>query len=163
MKLKSLLDEFSHGGMSDRAPMTEEESRMFMSITMMDMQGIPPEAEKLTKEAPICLIIDSRLEMAGVRTTVAVLLWMDIVCDGNPGNAVMWAYTLCHIAEKRGHNTVTWDDLIMSFPNGFPVERTLRQCWEAQKQRPDSKKGIPDNKMDMRASWELGVECEVVS
>jgi hypothetical protein len=163
MKLKSLLNEFSHDGMSDRSPMTQEQSMMFMNLTMMDMNDIiPEEMQRLVNESPICRIADASMKGAGVSATVTVMLWMSVISNGSPGNAVLWAYTLCHIAEKEGDKTVTWDHLVRHFPTGFPTETTLRKCWDGQKRRADFAKGLSDNKMDSPEYWELGAELEEV-
>ena len=163
MKLKSLINDYSHGGMSDRNPFTDEQAQLFLAVCAMEMGELKPEAKDLVTKDPICRIAQGRMNFAKVKATVPTLLWISIICEGSPGNAVIWAYTLCDIAEKEGDEPINLTTLTKYFPNGYPTEDTKRKCWEGQKRTPDMGKGITDNKMDSPEYWELGAENENIS
>ena len=73
------------------------------------------------------------MDQVGVKPDVATMLMLSVLCKGNPGNAVLWAYTMCHIAEKNGNAAVTFDDFVQAFPMGYPNARVMLACWDGQK------------------------------
>jgi hypothetical protein len=160
MKLKSLLD---YAGNHQVAPMSKEDSEIFIRLTLMEQeQGSgendgPPDMLKVLSEDFACKVVKGRLGLAKVTVSPYAMMWVSIMSKGSPGNAVLWAYTLCHMAEKANKTHVVFGDMAYAFPFGFPIEDSMRECWEAQKQA-----GAPlSNAMDATENWVLGAEPEV--
>jgi len=147
VELKSYLDYVNQDQISR---MDEEQSKVMMSLIIGEMQGIEL-GEDIIGQDNGCRIIKSRLDRAGVKYSLACLIFCSFLCD-SPGKAVMWAYTLFKMYQKE-QEEITLNKLVESFPWGFPTDDSQRECWDAQK---GYKLGIKvDNVLDSPESWGL--------
>jgi hypothetical protein len=79
-------------------------------------------------------VFKKRLDFYGnVNVTLGVALVVITLCQGSPGNLVMYAFTLARLAKQNNKDLITIDDIANAFPVGFPNERGLREIWDAQK------------------------------
>ncbi len=59
------------------------------------------------------------------------VIWCAYLANDNPGNAVMWAYSLIRKTRELGVITISrWCDLS---PAGVPTREALRDVWDSQK------------------------------
>lgn len=152
MKLKSLLD---YTKPDQICPLSQQDTEIFLMTCMMDINGKfkedPPDA--FNDSAPAQLrILQARLKWAGIAEKVSfpVKLFLCCLCD-RPGTCVQWAYTLAHMLEKQSEQ-VTMDELTLFFPDGFPTEATMEECWDAQKGFANNLPG--DNLLDQLEYWQ---------
>ena len=126
MKLKSLLD------FSERREMTKGESETFLMCSMSEQQNGPglPEGKEEPQFASY-QILSNRLEWAQVEVSFWVKLFLSTLCS-SPGNCVLYAYACADIYHRQGRS-VTMTELANAFPMGFPTDKALQDCWEAQK------------------------------
>lgn len=139
---------------SDRRPMTEEESRNFMSAIMADMNEIKPgDFSALEGTMPYATIV-ARLKVAGVDLTVGALLAMVSWSSGSPGDLVMWGYTASHIARTHNKTLISCNDMVEAFPFGIPTEEAREKIWDAQKVPVDKHEScMSDNYLDILTLW----------
>lgn len=126
-------------------PMTEDESRTFLTLMMMEMnietgKTKPELLAQMDKDLEGCLgyqILKSRLALfkekfsPTMQVEVLPQILCALMCD-RPGNAVMWAYTLNEIFIKT-RKPVTLKSVTDFFPWGFPTQEEYSKCWDAQK------------------------------
>jgi hypothetical protein len=153
MKLKSLLDY-----VTEPRAMSDEDTETFLRLVLLEQnEGSGPDVgnqqqREILDNDFICTLTSKRLKLADVTCSPATLMWVAIQSAGHLAKGVMWAYTICAIAEKRGLSHITLEEMTFAFPNAFPIEEEYRQCWEAQK-----KSGAPlANAMDMPENWKIG-------
>lgn len=153
MKIKSLVDVVRDGG--NTVPMDDGEAKTFLQCQCMEME----QPDRLLSDVDgqdlpsAAKIIGGRLEWSGVEATLWCVLMVAYLCD-RPGVAVMWAYTLSHMAEIKGDARVNMGDVANAFPCGFPDGDTYRVCWEAQKGDRTNGGG---NRMDDADLWKLNL------
>lgn len=75
-----------------------------------------------------------------------------ISCCTRPGDAVLWAYTLCEEGRKLDR-PVTVGDLLNAFPLGYPSDVARCEIWDRQKLPRDEQVGIGDNWLDTKEAW----------
>lgn len=113
-----------------------------------DTPSVMPRAiEKLDKE-PILRIFAGRLEHAGVRTTPRLRSLIYELCAGNPGKAVLWAYTIFRKARPttKGERIYTFQHWVEDYANGAPSEDEYTRCWDGQKVNGG-------NGLDLTVTW----------
>jgi hypothetical protein len=77
------------------------------------------------------LIITNRLKAAGKAIHVALLAWLAAISNGNPGRAVMWAWTCRSLDLNQTHTDILcWT---AAFPLGIPTDEEFERLWDAQK------------------------------
>ena len=144
-------------------PMGATEARLLLTFTLHDHQAeassfaigeIEPELEKLIEgNAPFpTKIFISHLSNRSPETKMSVgaLAFLAFVHLRNPGNAVMWAYTVHRIAETTDFKeTVDLTVLTQFFPSGFPTESTMEIAWDDQK----GGDAIGGNLLDISETW----------
>lgn len=143
MKIKPLI------GAASRQ-MTMEESKIFLTAMMS-----PVLKSEFDKAFSVELgftgqILESRLSAcSNVKITKGLALLLVFLSNGNPGNVVMWAYTMHVIAKQKvGCLPITISDFSEFFPMGVPSEEGLCTTWDAQK---DPNNG--SNLIDDKANW----------
>ena len=131
--MKSLLDT------KTRRPLTKDESEVF--VTLLFAQN-PDLKEPLNRalvakygDAPGSRIMLGRLttHADGVLPEARLAFLLDLVSEGNPGNLVMWAWTLYRMSKQLGHKLVTLDDFASTFPSGVPDSSAYSEVWAEQK------------------------------
>jgi len=111
----------------------------------------PERGEGLEEPDHFCFqVMSKRLQASGQKVQLPTMLFLASLCQ-TPGDAVMWAYTLCDIAERLNVEFVGLHELTQMFPDGFPTDTARLACWDAQK---DSNAPI-GNAMDDMTSWRL--------
>jgi hypothetical protein len=139
---------------SERRPMTEDETKSFMSAILADLQDNKPGDFSNIEGTLTYATIVHRLKTAGVNLSVGGLLGLVAWTNGRPGDMVMWAYTASQIAKSSGTKLITCNDLVEAFPFGIPTEEARKKIWEAQKVPFDEiKNGMSDNYLDMLEFW----------
>lgn len=138
----------------ERRPMTEEETRNFMSAIMSDMQAaVPGDFTKTEGTMPYATIVH-RLKSADVDLTTGAFLAILSWTDGRPGDMVMWAYTASCIARSSNIKLITCNDLVSAFPFGIPTNEARKKTWYAQKVPEDKREpGMSDNYLDRLELW----------
>jgi hypothetical protein len=137
-------------GLLDRKtePMTEEQSRMFMTCVMADITGPDEEKDAKVREAFEdhlgAQVFLRRLEVTGTEVSVPLTLFLLSMCK-TPGDAVMWAYTVHAIAVTHGLDKVSTNELAEAFPMGFPTEESIEQAWGSQKKEGEPAGNMVDN------------------
>jgi hypothetical protein len=137
---------------ANKTPLSHKQSSlMLMLLTMsknpsqnFDDYNTPLPMEE--KVPPIVRIIEGRLEYANVLASPCLLLLLEGLSEGNPGRAVLWAYTIavwCHTNDKVG---MTMSDFIDCYPEGVPSPEDYSTAWEGQKTREG-------NALDIGETW----------
>ena len=139
------IDDVTFKGLKDAtplAPMSQEESRVFMNCGLKEMHTPGDEVydEKLLEDClrhPSFATIVHRLEHAGID-------WQKVVSFGAMmfvatldtmdrfGNAVLWAYTLLYLSADEKER-ITIELLAQHFPVGFPSQEAISKVWGSQK------------------------------
>lgn len=134
--------------------MSKEETMAFLTLSLEGLDRIPEDAIKEVKGSLFYKIVESRLEIQGAKATDDVLVFLSTLKESStPAVAVMWAYTIWAIyfkSEKK--EPVTLEDLTWKFPNGFPIEDSLREAWDEQKITGPRENFESDNLLDR--NWE---------
>ena len=141
-----------------RAPMTKEETEMFMKCFFLDKTK--PDSvldEKMSEELGFLgQVMYKRLSWQPdgrvVQVSPGAAIFAMILSKGIVGNAVMWAYTLNRMYNMK-KSRVTLEDLTVAFPWGFPTEEEYGRLWDAQKAYKHGLEG--DNLVDQPETWVL--------
>lgn len=108
-------------------------------VLALMISGVNPEIDE--DAPPITQIMYKRIpESVRSQYDTGLIFLCSVLADGNPGNAVMWAYTLV----KNQIKTV--EQFAHSFPWGVPTRKAYDEVWDAQK----SSSG---NLMDLPGTW----------
>lgn len=143
---------------AETRPMTDEESRVFIQLNMMPKEAIAGMFDDLRARDPITIILADRLEQTGWLPFIApeVIAFCGLLCHGLPGSAVLWAFTLARMAERKAPVTFgvdSWTDW-EAFGKGVPTEEAIAAAWDFQKA---FKHAMPDvrggNLLDLAMSW----------
>jgi hypothetical protein len=139
-------------GSDDRRPMNEEDTKIFLHTTLAEQQDIRGQGDVLEQLHIMLLvkstnyaIMNARLESVGAKVGRAPMLFAAALCD-DPGNAVMWAFTLNKMAIKAS-KPVDMDTFANYFPMGIPTDDGYHEVWESQKE-VDSPLGNAIDRMD---------------
>lgn len=116
--------------------MSVDESEFMIRLSAEEKKrgDMPVDLHKQLRASPVFKIIESRLEPTGADVSSWLVAFVDSLCEGNPGKAVMWAWTLAYIATKC-QGKVDFDEFARYFPMGVPVEDEYRRVWYSQKER----------------------------
>lgn len=102
---------------------------------LSDRERNPEVFQKIEKDAeagsPIFNILTHRLRAGGKTVHITLRLWLAAISNGNPGRAVMWAWTATNM-NLRGDTS----DILMwaaAFPLGVPTDAEYLRVWDAQK------------------------------
>jgi len=132
-------------------PLTQDESKMFIATSMKESQVSFEETDAMAASSLQYRIIRTRMMNMADRITPALAVFVASICD-RPGNAVMWAYTLCCMAAKKpDKEAVDIMDWTMEFPTGVPTDEAYRAVWESQKGHNIGEKF--DNWLDNSENW----------
>lgn len=138
-QLKSLLT-------ADQRLLTDEEGEILVNIMLAPNDAFEKEfTQEVANELGFTgKILYSRLNAnSDVKIDLGVAFFVLQLAGGNPGNIVMWAYTL-----HRG-NLLTLAQFINYFSSGVPSEKGYEETWDAQKVRT----GYGDNGLDNPDNW----------
>jgi hypothetical protein len=104
--------------------MSKAINNAFIVLTMAENEskGVPKEA----REDPIFRILSGRLDKPDDYSAY-LRFFLACLCEGNPGKAVMWAYTIWK------NNIKSMRNLAFAFPTGFPTNDGMQEVWESQK------------------------------
>lgn len=97
-------------------------------------------------DLPIMQIMRGRLSAASVCMSPALNIFLESLCEGIPGRAVLWAYTVaswCHANNAKGMSLQNWMD---TYSECVPDEAEYARCWDGQK----TKEG---NALDIAENW----------
>lgn len=150
MKLKSLI-EYSDRCDQMTAGQTEMYLRSFYAEKECEQEsGLPQKFADI--ELPKAYVtLNNRLDIfeKGEIASFHAKLFLSYLSK-RPAECIMWAYTLCDMHERTGEK-ITMETLVEFFPDGFPDEEAMKECWHAQKD--DDNEEVP-NRIDRPESWE---------
>lgn len=159
--------------------MTPEESKGYIVSMRMEGESSSPSPVlsegymnqmKAVKETAIYQIMEARLGLVpkpyGEVSSFGALMFLSYLSNGNPGNAVMWAYTLKEL--YRIYKQTVGLDLLSrtkTFGYGMPNSKGLQTTWDLQKgymltkevkQKLDGQ--AVDNLLDLMFPWTTGLD-----
>lgn len=116
---------------SETRPLNEEEMCIMMNM-MSSPEAVFNMIQALEeKGVHQFLILKKRLMFHNIEIDPRLLVFLSFLCR-NPGQCVMWAYTLKCIRDEDGE--VTMDNFCTKhFPMGIPEESVYEKVWDAQK------------------------------
>lgn len=122
-------------------PLTREETEQFVAATLGERSGANGLKGDFTETeagsfGPIGWILFKRLALCeGLRVTTALAAWVAMRSEGNPGNLVMWAWTLREMWIRKPNKEVPVDmqEWAFGFPDGVPTAEGLSKTWDRQK------------------------------
>ena len=132
---------------ADVEEMTQSQTSIFIKLYMTE--ELHRDYGIVEEDLPAAYrIMEKRIgQHPTARVTTGCKLCCASLCN-SPAKAVMWAYTLCRIAEET-ELPVTITELAHRFPHGFPTEEAYRTTWDAQK-NPGAPLG---NLLDCPTTW----------
>lgn len=161
-------------------PMTPEESQGYIVCMMMEGEASSPDPtlsegylnqKAAVEKTAIYQIMTNRLELVpkpfGDVASFSTIMLLCYLCKGNPGNAVLWAYTLKEMY-RTTKKTITMDDISRpkTFGWGMPNAKGLQEVWDFQKggmltkELREKLKGQPvDNVLDLMFPWTTGLDA----
>lgn len=106
-------------------PMSPAVSSLFMIILGLNRMGnpIPPEV----KLAPMYCIIEKRAKSVGVVLDDYAIAFLSMMLH-SPGEAVMYVHALASLGVS-----ISFDQLVDTFPFGFVAPTELERLWTSQK------------------------------
>jgi len=133
---------------SETEEMTRKQTEIFLRLYMIE--ELHKDIDMKENEIPFTYkVMEARIgQHPTAKITTCCKLAVASICD-TPAKAVMWAYTLCRIAEYEELPVVTLTKLANHFPHGFPTEESYKKVWDAQK-NPESPLG---NLLDTPIVW----------
>jgi hypothetical protein len=124
MTIRSLIGSASR-------PMTKDESQIFIGAMMNPTLEATFDADFADELQFSGKVLHRRLETCStVKITKGLALLIVVMANGNPGNLVMWAYTL-HKMNKG--EVLNINDFANTFPFGVPSEEGFSAVWDSQK------------------------------
>jgi hypothetical protein len=162
VKVKSLLDAFDLKGKDETAPMTKDQTDIFIRAFLQErhlnkqepfagVESLSQAFQAVVKDDFGMKLLISRLSPE-TKITFTSMLFLLTLCDG-PGHVVMWAYTLHRLSQKLGGKLITLSVLAEEWPVGFPTDAQYKACWFAQKGMNAGVDGV-DNLLDRQEFWE---------
>ena len=127
-------------------PMNKDESGIMINAMLNPALQEPFDASFADELGFSGKVLFQRLKVcseAKIEKGLAVLIV--VMANGNPGNLVMWAYTM-HKMNKG--SLITINDFAEKFPFGVPSEEGFSEVWDSQK---DTVNG--GNLIDVSANW----------
>lgn len=82
---------------------------------------------------PIMQIMRRRLAVAYYSMSPALNCFLADLCQGIPGRAVMWAYTVAVWCHKNKTIGMTLHDWVEEYPDCVPDDKEYDRCWDGQK------------------------------
>jgi len=106
-----------------------QEKQAFTRLTLVDagLETVPEHISTEIKSMFGYQVLEKRAEFIGLKLTDAVKFFLSVICN-SPGEIVMYLYVLR--AKGVEYNM---GRLAVLFPNGFPVDSALSECWDRQK------------------------------
>ncbi len=122
--------------MPKRTPLTEEQCRVFMAMTLME-DYIETDAEALRmvepKQMNYASMFYNRVKSCHTyKVSVAVALFISSLVD-RPGLVTIYANYLQYKAFKFGKKKLGMQDMALIMPFGVFSKETLLQAWDKQK------------------------------
>jgi hypothetical protein len=148
----SLLDLGPH----ELRPMTPTESEIFVMASLspdLDEKRVDVDSAIFDGVATSITMargaIVARLAVANVAVTPAALVVL-ASWSKSPGDLVLWAYACLCLAQRRGLDLVTLQDLgFHAFPMGVPTDDAKTRIWNAQKHFDSAEA----NWLDLEKAW----------
>lgn len=126
--MKSLMDT------QNRRVMTNEEAELMLRIMMTPEMNDQFDEEMSVQLGFVGQVLYKRLVVCStVKVTKGVALLVAQLSEGNPGNIVMWTYTLHSMMKDGIKHMITMNDFVNVFPHGVPTEAGYHEIWDAQK------------------------------
>lgn len=112
-------------------PMSEDESKTFLTCTAIEHQGGGEVPEEVV-DSFIFNVLRKRCEFYGIEVSPWVIAFLS-TCIDRPGIATLYAAALAAIHHENGR--VDFNKLagMNAFGMGFPNEEGLHKVWEEQK------------------------------
>lgn len=142
--------------------MTTDQSRMFMGMTMAELDPKNAAQTNMTIDEVIAhaeeqglmnvftlAVLAQRLKAgtANVRYSFYTVVFLASLCK-TPGESVLWAWSL-YRKSIEANEAITMGRLAHYFPMGFPNEQAIEEAWDAQKGAAQ----IGGNKLDTDEAW----------
>jgi hypothetical protein len=155
-------------------PLTEDEMRMFVQLSVAPEHVVKGIIEDLRKERQgfQLAVLEKRLEAAGLtgRIEDALKVWY-LLLSKNVAELVMWCYTSAVVLHERQMKVYTLDEWARrDFPMGVPTEQAMNDVWDEQKglniARAHPDWGVPprlDNAIDNFLNWPEVIERDLTS
>lgn len=136
------------------APMNEEMGILFAEACMRELLPgeIPVFDEAIAQSLGFAAqVMERRLTVMSPKTHISlgVAVMLSYLCKGNPGRAVLWAYTMHRLSAKHDWKMITMTELAHAFPIGFPTDKAFMELWDSQK----SNVADSDNLLDVAETW----------
>lgn len=127
-------------------PMNRDESTIMIKAMLSDDLQKPFDASFAAELGFPGQVLFRRMEVCTkAKIDKGLALMIVIMANGNPGNLVMWAYTM----HKMNKGTlININDFAENFPLGVPSEEGFCEVWDSQK---DPVNG--GNLIDDAANW----------
>lgn len=100
----------------------------FLTITTTEIS----DSDAMFKMVPQTKIVYSRLSALGYQINNNAILLVSLFCD-TPGEMVMYSVILAKYAKDRKLQTITCQDVVQRFSEGFLSKEQLENFWEQQK------------------------------
>jgi len=144
----------------DKAPLTEEETKMYLQMFMADdtkVSSVWAEATSESGKLFLAKILENRLASVGMADFVdPKLKFLCTYLSTSPGQIVMWAFTLALMAvEAKGKVGLKEFSEIDYFGFGVPTEEFSLSQWDKQKRSSEGHSS--DNWLDSPSLWPCAV------
>lgn len=127
---------------------------MLLAALLMDFSD-PAKVQQELQSSFICKVLSQRLDYHHKEGEPTVSPEARLFCAtlcSNPGDAVLFAHTLHHLAH-RAQKPYGVHELAEDFPHGFPGDEERRKAWDAQKGHLNGKDY--DNYLDTPEAWQV--------
>ena len=140
--------------------MTQDETNYMIKLMGVEAEEKGPEMHEEMLGFQLYAILYNRLEAVGVSDKISVpLMAFCSIISKNPGDSVMWAYTINYMLVASKAEKLTFEQFCNWFPWGLPIETAKHDAWVAQKGFTMKEKGIiednsrVDNWVDNFSNW----------
>jgi hypothetical protein len=102
-------------------------------LNLLHLEKSNQEINLLDEQKPfLYLIFEKRLQIHSYSVNIYTKLFIANICK-SAGEVVMYCWYLQYVANKRNIKLFTLEDVINTFPDGFPTSNELHDIWFNQK------------------------------